>query len=695
MPPQIAEPNQPIPVSFQPQIFSTPPQVPLPLEMPNVAGQAPVGPSPVVKEVRNYTMQYPAGSPWSTLPATEVPGKQIKLPTYQDYSCAELLAQIAAQKPTEFSVEVVRHAPAVSLDGAPLKLGTVWALNSVMAFPFIRNSIEQLHGGGDYGLRVLNSVGKQVHALNFSIEGEPILTETDMRVAPRHHGRPRTGPMGVVMGESLLGSVRRGSSYLDMPLDEKDQALVDAKKQELIEMQSTATTRARLHRLDAERELSKSANKEQDEVIRKQADEKDRQERRDQGIREAELKKEEREHSTLEKILLAIMAKPPEIPRQTGPDMAVMMKPIELVLQQQMSILQALMNKPAEKPAFDMAAVMNMSNAANEKLVQMALENATSASSRHEKLLDTLLTRKIEDGDQSNKLLQTIELIDRIRDGDRDGDEWHNPEAGFLTNLGNGLLSGIKGLLANPNTVSMAMQLLNSKLNKPVGNTQFTDADLTPIAQEMERLKMTQGAPVALPPPQGRLALPTQAAPRQMAPQAGAQAARPRVPAAMPIDDPLYEVSPDMPRAAVPVAAPAPLPVISQAAAPAEPLVATPGPVSPSLQPQEQEPPEVGDPMVNEAMEIMLDDVEAGRRDHEWWSFAFEKWSKPLLDELCRAADEAARWQILQREADPVLFNELSSKLLAPVGQEQYQWWSRAMTSLLQQHAGNAAHAAA
>jgi hypothetical protein len=608
-----------------------------------------------------------------------------------------MMAQIASQKPTEFTLELMRSMPAVTQEGRPLKQGLIYSLNHVMLFPHVRTTIEQLHGGGDYSLRVLNSVGKQVHSMNFSIEGDPIITEADARVAPRFG--PRRSPAGMIVGESFLGGVRRGGgpSYLDGPLDEKDQALVDAKKQELIEMQTTATMQARLQRINAERELSKTQNKEADDQARKEGEARERREGQELRVRETEMRKEERESSTMEKLLLALLAKPAEAPRQNGPDLAVMMKPIEMMMAQQTQILTALANKPAEKPAFDVGLLLKMSSDANDKIVQMALSSATAASSRHEKLMDTLLTRKIDEGDSSNKLLQTIELIDKIRDGgEGGGDDWYNPDAGFLSNLGNGLLTGIKSLLSNPQTMQMAMGLLNSKLGKPASNTQFTDAELTPVVQEMERLKAVSGggaAPMAaLPPPQGRLSV-QQPPQQQMRP--ATQGPRFVSPVSL-VDDPMFEVKPPDRQAAPRAAVVAP-PLVPQAAAEPPMVEITQMTADIPLQPQiELEPAETGDPEVNDTIETMLEDVEAYRRVHNWAQQAFEKWPKALLDELCGAPDDPSRWLILQRESDPVIYNELVAKLLVDTAdaKEQFRVWTVTLHELMQRHT-ESAHVAA
>jgi hypothetical protein len=221
---------------------------------------------PILKEEKNYKNQT-AVVHYSLAGSHPQGSSAFKGVPQRDQSCIDYLAQIAEVQPNDFVIEVVRKSPALDSQGKRLKIGPVYKQSTVSAFQYIYDNVEQLHGGGQYQLRVLNLNGQVCKQMNFAIEGEPIFTDADE--APARFGA--TGA-GFRRGSMTFDPNRRLGSYTDLPVGPEDDDWIKTVKKERQLQAEASLSDAELRNLQKERALSKERNKpyEEAEKIRKE-----------------------------------------------------------------------------------------------------------------------------------------------------------------------------------------------------------------------------------------------------------------------------------------------------------------------------------------------------------------------------------------------------------------------------------------
>jgi hypothetical protein len=318
------------------------------------------------------------------------------------------------------------------------------------------------------------------------------------------------------------------------------------------------------------------------------------------------------------------------------------------------------------------------------------MANATQATAKSEKLLETVFLNKLESPENSLKTaldmqergrkdaMEMWRLIEDAR-GDRDNGDVIDPEGGFFGNFGNLILHGLKSLVSGAarGGGKQAMELLSGILQKPAGTTQFTEQDLQLAAQKIAATR--RPAIAALPPPapvpgqrpaQQQVNMPAAPPPGQpvrVKPKifshvyeiVDAPVSAPMTPATILTPPPSAAVQAP---AATPTPAPAPIPVVEVEITRGTMLETENAPVIKQVQGTVVE--TTGDDYVNEGIAMAIADLKVGRREHEWVDFALGKWTRDFLTQLAHAPDDSARIQILQSQADPGLFQELVELLM-------------------------------
>ena len=327
-------------------------------------------------------------------------------------------------------------------------------------------------------------------------------------------------------------------------------------------------------------------------------------------------------------------------------------------------------------------------------MLSVVMNSATSSAAKSEKLLEQLIVNRLERPEESLKqaldmqergrkdAMDMFRLLEEAR-GDKDDGEFINPDYGFLGNMGNLILHGLKSLVsagARGGGVK-AMELLSGILQKPAGTTQFSEQDLQTAAARIAqtRLQAANQPVAALPAPAPAQALVTPAAP-PLAP-----AVKPKVK----LFDRVYEVLPVAP--ATPVAQQTPVAAqprpVAEAPVQQGTLVETEETAVIIQQPQQPQQPqgeesEAGDNYINEAMEMAIADIKAGRREHDWVEFALGKWNRDFLQALSQSPDDEARIKLLQQATEPELFNALLALLLDAQHPQNYRDFMENLTAL-------------
>lgn len=607
----------------------------------------------------------------------------------------QYLAQLFLDGNQEYQVYVDRLGPARHpVDGSTLPCGQIHIL-SPMPYSDIYERIRQLNGGGKYALRVLDGMGSTRHTLQFTIDmiaNPPINTIPNNGSGYRPVGGPHTTstPFAPFAENDELLKVRSAEQVLrankslkmaEYDLEETDRTIRKRREAELeSEERRKYSPFEQQAKIETQRAVDDLKN-----VIRETQHMNDR--RMDQI------------QQNFEKMLLAITSNKPNDGTGMMTLMATMFKGMS---DSQTAVLTAVLgNKNGNN---DNLETMKMISASNEKIAQMAMQSAKDATSKSDSLLQTLITNRIEHPESAVKQAldmresgwkQAIEMFDRLEKmkGDNEPEEIINPEGGFWSNLGNVILSQLQKLTAGgmKGGANMALNALAAMMNKPAGTTQYTDAELRQ-ATDMLMRQEAQRRGIVTPPPMAPAALPS---PTQQPVTFQAQQPVNRIRFdPRKIFDRVYETETIQQQPAQvqqQVIPPAPRPVFvpkveefEETVAPAPVIEHSPAPI------QQQEPaPEIEEDegednslsgYVNDVIEVALDDLRSGRREHDWIDLALNKWDESFLQALASAAqpsehDISVHLGMIREQADPKLFAELYTALVE--SPKSGEWWPK------------------
>lgn len=658
----------PVPVTTLP---SGVPQLP-PMPKPGDVSQA-VAPMPFIQERREFKINYPADAPYNPLLGQMQGATGKKGVSPSNHSLAEWL-NIACGQPG-FKVEILRRLPA-TWEGIKLKQGTIHTFERILPFSDIQQTIEQLFGGGDYSISVLNYENKPVMRGQLSVEGSPIISDFDEEEHRRFTGGRNLPPgarmthvPGTLFTQRRLGAPRDFATQYG---GEEDEEITKAHKRERLAMAEASALGADAKRIEALERYDKIVHRGDYEKEDRFRAEKELKEKELQRKYDEQGRREEREHSSMEKLLLAVLANKPQ---DNGNSTKEMFGALQLIMQQfatqfdgQLKVIQTIMSQ--QKPPdnnLNQIELMKMASSANDKIVQLTQSNS-------DKLITILMgERNKQTG--FGQISEVLGLINQIRDYDSPEDEdgeWLNPNAGFFQNAGNGILALLKGLVSGAAKGGGAalLPILNSILQKPAANTQFSDAELAPIASALEQQAAKNArvlpAPAGLP-PRRAAPVPVQTPVQQIPPQA----IRRGRPLATMVADPLEMFA--APIQVIEVENPKPVSVSQVHAS---------GPVTVLAEDVGSE----AENWIDEAIAVMLVDIKERRREHDWVEIALEKWPGELLDKLVQAPDDTVRLKIIQERASPELFAHLQAALLQKENWQSYSYWIEALHALLQEH---------
>lgn len=652
----------------QPYIAPTPPPTP-PIN--NVAKQFAKNGQPVVQETTTRQVIYSPttneGIPSSLLQAPGANRKEMNkieymATIYLDPNCAD------------WSIQIDRVGPARTPEGAPLTTGPVETIRPPIPYPDVYERIKQLCGGGKYLLRIIDDTGVGRGTLQFVIDtiaNPPI---------PRVPGNG-TGYRTVGGAPTMAGAFQAGMNPDDtlFKLREAEQVARAQKAVKIAEFESEDTDRLlrKRRRQDEaeERQANQNGGSNFEQVARLETD-------RIYNTFRTELREiahaTDRRFDALQGLFEKMMLTNGNGGNQQM--IAFMAQMMKSSTDSQTALLTAILPALAgKKDDGQFMEALKLVNSASEKTTQMMMQ----ATNKNDSLIATLITNRLEHPDNAVKQAldmreagwkQALEMWDRMEGmrGDNEPDDVINPEGGFFSNLGNVILAALQGFVSKgaKGGGKMAMDAIAAILQKPAGTTQFTQAELTQAANILAAQR-GGGLVTPAPAPQPILPPPQQ---QQVQPQVQRQPFRfdPRK-----LFDRVYETEDEVPVAAQP------MPQQQQQVMPQQPLAEEMEEVVPHI-PQEQVAPEEIEEeddsfdYVNEGIEIMLRDLQSGRREHDWVDHALNKWDAQLLDELGVAPrptpeDISAHINIIKRVADPALYDQLYNFLVNPKNKKQYE----------------------
>ncbi|NDQ57321.1 MAG: hypothetical protein GZ088_09650 [Acidipila sp.] len=649
-----------------PQTFIAPPPPQVPITPPNAVTPPPWnGPArqtlksgePVTQETYTKQVISRGGGGGIMQGMTEASGVARK-----DLPAVEYMAQVYIDPQCmNWTVQVDRIGPP-KFEGVVMVPGPVEVLSPPLPYPDVMQRVKEIHGGGKYTVRVLNSDGILMRHFPFNIDTmihPPILTRNNTTVGYRTvEGSQRS--VGTSFQNGLTGS----------PISEEIVKLKEA------ESLARASKSLKIAEFDAEETMDQLTRRRQ---LRQEQDEKRAQGNNNNNQQHTEFttfRSELREiqyaadrrmdqiQQNFEKLLLVINQ-----PKKD--DTGVMMlfaKMFESMGNNQVAMLTALGNKGNDKSgAMELAEIMRMTNTANEKVTQMAMSNSASmlenfrlTATKNDKLLESLIISKMEHPE--NAVKQALELresgwkqameimkdVEEMRGGGPE--EVINPDNGFFSNLGNVILSTLQGFASSgaKGAGKQIMASLANAMQKPQGQ-QFSQAELVHAAKVMERQELiNQG--ITVPPMQQQLTLPMSRPPQK--PQQ--RRADPRR-----LFNYVFEIAEEQ-VAVVPAQTP---PMVTEEV---EVVQATPESVQtfqPSQQSAEAEVPALQE-HVSHALEIMIGDLKRGVAEHDWVDYALSKWDEEFLQRIAQAPDDMGRVVLIRDNSDPALFAQVEEILL-------------------------------
>jgi hypothetical protein len=331
--------------------------------------------------------------------------------------------------------------------------------------------------------------------------------------------------------------------------------------------------------------------------------------------------------------------------------------------QDQQNMMNILITAMAPKPNNELAEMVKISTAANEKVVQMAVQNVSKSSGFGDKMIELLLNNKLNSNEIQFK--QMLDLMDRGREqtletfrlqAEMNGPAAEgviNPEGGFLGNFGNILLNGLSRVFSG----------VGGGLGGKLGN--LAGMALPGGQQQL----MLPSQPAMLPAPQGVM-VPAEdydsgqqqqyvQQPVQQVQQVQYVPVQPIQQVQQPVQQvQVQQVQMDQVRAVYADAVledgggaavqAASNPVAQAAQSGANPAVAmAPVQVDPDLSEH-----------VTEAMRMAIADINAGRSNQDWADYAGGKWGN-FLATLVAAPGDAERLALIRGQCAPAAYQQL------------------------------------
>ena len=621
------------------------------------------GGGPVTQETQITQTLY-RGAPVGRVAPGDMPGT-----TKKSMPCVSYLAALSGMPDSVgFCIEIFRKGPPI-YKGMRLPFGVVERMDTVAPYPDIYERVKALHGGGSYELRVLNGDGARVHQMTFNID-----TMTNPPILPTN---------GTESGMSVLG----GGNPLAAVGGEADDILrARHEEQRWRAEESRMTAQARAE--NTARQIEKARRQENESEERRIHGPVQETQRIIDNLR-GEMKDQKHDAdrrmdalvSAMEKMMLALATK-----QQGGGDQMWLAEMMKVASQTNAQILTAIISSMGSKGG-EVAEAMKLQAETNRQMVQMAIQSASGSGPKYEKLVEQLVMHKIEHPD--NAVRQAIDLLndgrkqamdmfkvlEDVRADREPAEPVINPENGFFGNLGNLLLRGVEGMVsgAAKGGGSKVMDMLAAQMMKPAAGQVVSAPGALSVAGPRPLLPGPQGVPL----PQAVTRLPRFERTYEVEDEPIAVAIAPAQAMPMPMPMPM-PVTPEPPFA------------VPQNAPPVEAAPETSAPNVPSSSAPVEEIVDDDEAartreVVNEAMQMAITDIKAGRRAHDWVDFALDKWDRVLLNSLIQAKDDTDRIALLQQYADPKLFEELVKLLMDTTHPENYKGFMENVAMLLEE----------
>jgi len=662
-----AEP-QPVPAASSPlqvaQVFSpiAPPSPPPVPQFNGPAKQLMRAGQPVTQETFTRQTVYGGG------PANGVSPSMLEAPGTPKRSmpCIQFMASLATDpNSAEYQIEVHRTGPAI-FEGQRIPYGVIERFPPA-PYPEIYEQIKQIHGGGSYRIRVLNGEGAQVHQMNFNID--TVMNPPNIRV-------PNGG-----MGHMATPGARGPGAFSAVANEFDDTTKLRAEEARLRAEEQKMLTQARVDKVREDIDQARERRFFGPVGEQNRALDTVRSEFRE--VQHLNDRRFDQMLSNFDKLLLTL-----NHTRNNGDsdkNMLLIGQMMKAMSDQTTALLTAMMNNGGSK-SNELAEAMKMQNESNKQVVTMAIQSATTAAGKSERLLEQLIVHRMEHPDNAVKqalelresgwkqAMQMWQMLEDYR-GDKQDEDVINPEGGFFNNLGNLFLHGLKRLVSGAASGGSGkfIEAVAQMLNKP-GATQFSEQELKTVAGQLAREELARKAMSA-----GQAALPVPAS-------ASAPVSRPTP---RQVFDRVYETEDQVAQQFQPVMQP--VQPVQQAwvnNSVVQPVVQpTSAPTGVIQEVEEEASDGEGDTpdsqlreYVTEAMVMALNDIKAGRKSHDWVDFASDKWNRDFLASLSQASDDTSRIKLLQQYTDPEIFNQIVS--LLTTGESQYQNYQNFMENL-------------
>jgi hypothetical protein len=583
-----------------------------------------------------------------------------------------------------FILEISRTGPP-SYEGEMLPVGVIDRVQP-LTYPELYERIRQIHGGGEYRVRVMDDRGSCVNQLPFRI---------DTIVDPP---KVKIGGSFVVPGS---GNPHGAHAYRPVPLTqaaaEEDEVLklrgeerkVAAEMSVKVKKREMETTERRW-RAEEEAELERK-EKMQLAPVQQMQNQVQTLERTMLAMQQASQQQQAQMMQSFQQMLMASAQKP-----QDNSMINLIIESGKQQTQMMITLLTAMMSNGGAKQ-HEHAEAAKIQAEANKQIMDMAVRSAQGGNSRYDKLIESIVASQVNRPRESIK--DALDLMDRgrqqalemveMRKNDEDDLEY-DPKVGVMGNVGK-LIFGLLGGLMKGSGGMQGIASVMAALGKQDAS-QVKTSELKNLAILLEQQMIQQRAALPAPPQPG--------------------AGRPAFgPPTAPVQMPMQQNQPQQPWNRVDVVAPQTQQVVRPVQIRLHPAIEgiyeeeavqiqvqvpapqVPVPVMPIVIDDEGEEnlPQGEEErlryFVTEAMRMALEDVKAGVRAHEWSGYALDKWNKSFLDSLVQCPDAAARIDLIHARTDPAVFQQLYAKLVDEKSPQNYANFLRALDELVLEHA--------
>lgn len=608
----------------------------------------------------------------------------------KDMSSVEFLAQIVNDpEAAAYVLEVYRTGPAM-WNGEQLPNGMIERVPQVMTYPEISKRVTELHGGGDYRVRVIDDAGRCLKQLNFTVDtmlnppmfsaarGVPAVHQVQIQRPSSPFGSPFGVPGMAPRPQALNAAAGEDDEVVRIRNEERKlgakMSLANAER----EQKRKEREAKREEEIEAERDAKRAgapAHEVTTQIARMQSD----SDKRFENIMAMMAAQQQRaqeaaaaQQAQTMNMMLALLSKPKD--DNTAMLMVESMKSQTAQMTQMMTVMMA--SAQSKQQEMTLATQSQIEN--NKQIMDMAIKASSNGSQRFEKIFEQMLVKSMDS--KNNDIKSTLEFIEmgrrqtleimELRGKDDDDDDLnYDAKAGVMGNLAKMIFGVLKGVLKGGGA---GLGELLTMVGRPNAQS-VTGDDLATLAQRLEGGQ-----------PQAQLPAPVRRGPAPGVPAFGAP---PQLRVANP-----QRSAPSVPRP--PPVRPEPTVAPLEAVSPIEGVYEDEEEqIELEVQPVFAAPqaaevvPVSGNVHVNEAIRIAIEDVTAGRRSHEWVEYAFEKWERSLLDGIVAAKSHGARIDLIKPHCDIALFDQFLMLLSDEHHVERYTAFIMALNGLVVEHA--------